>query len=254
MKLLKKILIIFAIFFAFSTVLGFLRTCKKEEEAPATVSKEIITVNLLEYGYNYLDTNTYVGITDGAELRFYNEGEARGTILTSDGGTLTIKNLTIYDKTSDAGAGIYESYLRFGGKLYFENCVFENSICLTTDAEAEFVNCKFVSGQSRYYSCWVADGSASFENCTFVWYRGLKINEFDETYKIDKEGDIEDVVTVSVESCVFQTSEKPGVSLGGFMSADNTTVSIKNSVFKGCEVYETGGAEITLIEDGNIVE
>lgn len=254
-KVLKTILLILVAFFLLSMVLGFLRNCTdKDEEETVKTEKEITTVSLADSGYNDLDVKTYVGATPGAELRFV--GDGKGTLRASDDGTLTVKNMTIIDGTSDAGMGIYESYLRFGGKLYFENCTFQNSICLTTEASAEFVNCKFVSNQSRYYSVWVADGSASFEGCEFVGFRGLKVNEYNATYQIDKLSEtLEDVISINVVNCRFEVTEKPGVSLGGFTTPENTTVSIKDSVFVGCEVYETGDVfEITFSESGNVVE
>lgn len=169
---------------------------------------------------------------DGASITV--TGKGKGTVQAANGGSLTFKNVTFYDETTDGGSAWY-NYLWLGGSLTFENCTFTDSIYLEDDAQATFVNCSFHSPQAKQYAVWVADGSASFTGCKFTGTRGLKIHEFTG-------GD--DVVNVYVDTCEFlELSEKPGVVIGDVIVEPlKTTVSIKNSRFIKCYKWDYVGS------------
>lgn len=169
---------------------------------------------------------------DGATITA--TGAPMKTVKAANGAELVFRNLTIEDETEDTGSA-WTNYLWLGGRLVFENCTINDSIYLTSDVSATFVNCKIVSSQSKYYGAWVADGSATFEGCTFTGYRGLKIHEFEG-------GD--DVVNVSINKCLFKAlSEKPGIAIGEFFVEPlETTVSVTNSKFVGCQAWDTVGS------------
>lgn len=156
-----------------------------------------------------------------------------GVIQAANGGRLIFKNVTIQDKTANDHSMEYCNYMHFGGKLRFEDCTID-SIYLMTDADAEFVNCTFVSSHSRWYSVWIGDGSARIENCTFTGYRGLKINEFIQ----------QDVLNVTVNGCTFQNlSEKPGVVIGKFITdPSNGAITVTNNKFIDCQYWDIDGS------------
>ena len=194
--------------------------------------------------------NGIINVT-GAEL---------GVIEAANGGTLTFKNLTIKDKTENKQNAAYNNYMRFGGKLRFENCTIE-SVYLKNDAQAEFIGCTFISIVPRWYSVWVADGSARFENCEFTGYRGIKINEFEN----------EDVLNVNISGCTFENiSEKVGIAIGKFLTEPlNGVISVKKNRFIDCQQWDVIGSiegvdgiyeadtytsELEFIQEENVVE
>ena len=187
-------------------------------------------------------------------------GAELGVIEAANAGTLTFKNTTIKDKTENKQSAAYNNYIRFGGKLRFENCTIE-SVYLKNDAQAEFVNCTFISTVPRWYSAWVADGSALFENCKFTGYRGIKINEFKN----------EDVLNVSINGCTFENiSEKVGIAIGKFLTEPlNGVISVKKNRFIDCQQWDAIGSiegvdgiyeadtytsELEFIQEENVVE
>ena len=184
------------------------------------------------------EKNTYLGgektrsITiEGGTINV--TGGETGVIEAANAGTLAFKNVTIKDKTENSQRVAYCNYIRFGGDLRFENCTID-SIYLKNGAQAEFINCTFVSSTSQWYSVWVADGSAQFENCKFTGYRGIKINEFEK----------EDVLDVSLNGCTFENiSEKPGVVIGKFLVDPlNGAISVINNKFINCQPWDTKGS------------
>lgn len=210
-------------------------------------------------GSEYVQEITIDGGEDGATVRAM--GNGNGTVVCAEGGLLRFKNLKISDETPDGSR--WNNYLYFGGKLEFVNCTFMDAIYLKKDAEASFVNCKFKSMRSSYYSVWCADGSMRFENCAFTGYRGLKIHE--------EKNSTDQIESVSVNGCKFSNlSEKPGVVIGNFYAdPTNTTVSVKNSVFTRCApwdrigsiegidgLYETDiySSEFNLVTENNAVD
>ena len=210
-------------------------------------------------GSSSIDTLVLDGGKDGATIKAI--GEGKGTIQATAGGELVMKNLTIVDETTDVYTAAYHSNLRFGGKLKFENCAFATPIYIKDDAQAEFVDCTFHAGKTKFYSVWVADGSSKFENCTFTGYRGLKVHEFT--------GD--DVVNVEINGCTFQgLKEKVGVAIGTFdIEPLRSTVAIRNSRFIDCQPWDVVGSlegvdgiyeadmptdEFVFVEENNTVE
>lgn len=201
------------------------------------------------------------GAGDGATLRAI--GNGNGAIQASEGGQLIVKDLTIEDKRTNAYTNAYSNYLRFGGKVRFENCTFKDVIYVKDNAEAEFVNCSFNSPKSKYYAVWVGDGSASFEGCTFTGYRGLKIHEFED--------ENEDVISVTVNNCEFrELSEKVGIAIGVFyVNPLETAVRVTNSRFINNQAWDTVGSlagidsfyetdmyvnEYAFFEENNVIE
>ena len=165
---------------------------------------------------------------DGAGNKLTVTGVVGGVIRANEERELHLKNLIISDETT---GGVYSDYLGFGGKIRFENCTFDKGIYLKNDIEAVFVNCLFNVQDVQRYSVWVADGSARFDGCTFTGTRALKIHEFDGN----------DVITVSVNRCIFEdVTEKPGVVIGTLSM--ETTVSVKNSEFINCNVWDNVGS------------
>lgn len=184
------------------------------------------------------EKNTYLGgektrsITiEGGTINV--TGGEVSVIEAANAGTLAFKNVTIKDKTENDQRVAYCNYIRFGGKLRFENCTID-SIYLKNDAQAEFINCTFISSTSQWYSVWVADGSAQFDNCKFTGYRAIKINEFEK----------EDVLNVSISGCTFENiSEKPGVVIGKFITDPlNGTISVTNNKFISCQPWDQDGS------------
>lgn len=187
-------------------------------------------------------------------------GAELGVIEAANTGTLTFKNTTIKDKTENKQNAAYNNYIRFGGKLRFENCTIE-SVYLKNDVQAEFIGCTFISTVPRWYSAWVADGSALFENCKFTGYRGIKINEFKN----------EDVLNVSINGCTFENiSEKVGIAIGKFLTEPlNGVVLVKKNRFIDCQQWDAIGSiegidgmyeadtytsELEFIQEENVVE
>ncbi len=180
------------------------------------------------------ETVVIYGGSEGATLRA--TGEGSGAIRASAGGQLIVKDLTIEDKRANAYTNAYSNYLRFGGKVRFENCTFKDVIYVKDDAEAEFINCSFNSPKSKYYAVWVGDGSAIFEGCTFTGYRGMKIHEFEEY--------AEDVTKVTINNCEFRDlSEKVGIAIGVFtVEPLKTVVIVTNSRFINNQAWDTVGS------------
>ena len=196
---------------------------KLSGEKELKVSEEAIT---------YLGGENVEIITfDGGTINV--TGYELGVIEAANAGTLTFKNLTLKDKTANDQRVAYCNYIRLGGKLRFENCTLD-SIYLKNDAQAEFINCTFISSTSQWYSAWVADGSAQFENCTFKGYRAIKVNEFEK----------EDVLNVSINGCTFENIlEKPGIAIGKFLTdSTNGAISIMNNKFINCQPWDTKGS------------
>lgn len=199
-------------------------------------------------------TNTGDVTLIGSEgSKFVALGKGVGTVRASEGNTLTMKGLTIVDESVSYAEGSWEyGYLEFGGKLVFENCVFENAIMLEDAADATFINCTFNSHKDNEYAVWVADGSAKFVNCKFEGARGLKMHE---AYGSE-------VVKVVVEGCEFgPLTKKPGIAMGDLNAA--TVVEVKDSTFNGCQagdqglfIYETDTDvnSFTFVNSGNIVK
>ena len=180
------------------------------------------------------ETVVIYGGSEGATLRA--TGEGNGTIRASAGGQLIVKDMMIEDKRANAYTNAYSNYLRFGGKVRFENCTFKDVIYVKDDAEAEFINCSFNSPKSKYYAVWVGDGSASFEGCTFTGYRGMKIHEFEEY--------AEDVTKVTINNCEFRDLiEKVGIAIGVFtVEPLKTVVIVTNSRFINNQAWDTVGS------------
>ena len=168
-------------------------------------------------------------------------GDGVDDINAANGATLTFKNLTIVDESHSYAEDAWEfGYLEFGGKLVFENVIFEDPIQLEDGAEATFINCTFtgetptvtVGGESKtmtMYGVWVSGGTATFTNCKFTGTRGLKIHE---AYGSD-------VASVVVVSCTFDNlTEKPGIAIGNVN--DTTVVTIQNSTFTNCQAGDQG--------------
>ena len=168
-----------------------------------------------------------------------------GAIKAQEGSTLVFQNLTIRD-TSLAGRTSEdrrEGYLEFGGKLRFENCVFECAAYLCDDADAEFVNCAFDSGAENMYAVWISDGSASFTDCTFTGWRAIKLYEGSDNKYTSMQPHF-DVVSVIVDGCLFDNlKKKPGLAIDVFAGKE-TSVTIKNSHFNGCQ----GGDGVDCID------
>ena len=174
---------------------------------------------------------------DGSGMNVTVVGAAKSVIKANNffgTGALVFKNLMLIDQSED-GAKSWETYMWFGGKLRFEDCTIVDPIYLTSNANAEFINCRFISPETQRYSVWVADGSARFENCMFTGYRGIKIHEFEG-------GD--DVTSVAVENCLFnRLFEKPGLAIGSIINNPmETKITVSNSRFEYCAAWDTVGS------------
>lgn len=240
---------------------------KKEEEAAKTQTIEVKNA----YGQLIEDVQTIVGsegettVFEGvtAASSFVAFGSGTGTIKAAEGGELIFQNLRIKDETTDEYAAAYDGYLKLGGNITFENCVFETSIYLTDDVEASFENCAFESVRSNWYSVWVADGNVSFTGCLFEGYRGMKIHEF-----ADRES--EDVERVTIENCDFlDLWSKPGLAIGTFVTPENVVIEVRDSRFIANGSWDSVGSlsgvdsfyetdcelsTITFIDENNVVE
>lgn len=184
------------------------------------------------------NANTQTITIDGGEDMYTltATGGGVGEIKAANNGTLVFKNLCVRDMSLPSSKhNRRPGYLEFGGNLRFENCDFECSILLMTDADANFVNCSFKPQETKMYGVWVSDGSVIFKGCEFTGVRALKIHE-----ELGKE-----VVSVTVEGCLFSgITEKPGVAIGTICNyPQDTTVAVKNSTFESC-------VEFTLVEYG----
>lgn len=160
-------------------------------------------------------------------------GYGVGAIQASGDGKLIFKNLTINDQTKFS-SDYHQGYLEFGGDLYFENCIFTDSIYLKDDAKAEFVNCQFNAPKPNRYAVWLADGEGIFQNCTFTGYRGFKTHEESGM----------DVTSIYFESCTFENiSEKPGIAIGTMsVNTSELIISIKDCTFFNCRQYDAVGS------------
>lgn len=242
---------------------------KKEQEDAAAKTQTVEVENA--YGQLIEDDRTIVGragettVFEGltAASSFIAFGDGAGTLTAAEGGELIFRNLRIKDETTDENVPAYDKYLKLGGKLRFENCVFETSIYLTDDVEARFQNCAFESAESNWYSVWVADGNVKFTGCLFEGYRGMKIHEFADRTS-------EDVERVTIENCDFLNLwTKPGLAIGTFVTPENVVIEVKNSRFIANGSWDTVGSlsgvdsfyetdcelsTITWIDENNVVE
>ena len=165
--------------------------------------------------------------------------EGNGHTLTATGSGVTplgdieapmiLKNLTVVDNSVSYNEGAWElTYLEMGSpRLVCENVTFADEIQIGTNAT--FTNCSFESNEESVYAVWVEGGSAKFTNCTFTGYRGLKMHE---AYGSE-------ISSVIVKDCTFnKLTKKPGIAIGT-LNAD-TTVSVKDSKFFGCQAGDQG--------------
>ncbi len=178
-------------------------------------------------------------------------GAGVGPIRMANGGTLTLKNIKIVDKSESYAEDSWEfGYLEFDGNLVFDNCEVVNAIMIEGE-NAVFTNCSFNSNHSNEYAVWVGNGSAVFTNCIFTGHRGLKTHE---AYGSE-------VTSIVVDKCFFgPMAKKPGIAIGT-MNAD-TEITIKNSTFTNCQagdqnlyIYETDTdiSAFTFVNENNIV-
>ena len=167
------------------------------------------------------------------------------TPLGDDKAPMTLKNVTIVDKSASYNEGAWElTYLELGGtKLTCDNVTFADEIQLGTNAT--FTNCSFDSNEESVYAVWVEGGSATFTNCTFTGYRGLKVHE-------DYGSEVSKVVVK--DSTFKELTKKPGVAIGNiYMNGDtytsggathtnttDTTLSITNCTFINCQAGDQG--------------
>ena len=168
---------------------------------------------------------TIEGADEDATITFAGYGSANPIT------DVTLRNITVKDETIGDNESSWEhGYLEFDS-LKAENVTFEDSIMLS--GNSELVNCAVPNNVNSWYGAWVEGGTAKFEKCTFSGTRGLKIHE---AY-----GD--DVVSVEVDDCTFELSEKPGVVIGDLN--EDTTVKITDSTFattagdQGKYIYES---------------
>ena len=168
-------------------------------------------------------------IIDGNGKTLTATGKGVGALHAANGGTITFKNMTIKDNSVSYAENNWEyGYLEFAGKLVFENVEFVNAVMFEGD-EVEFINCTFNSNKDSEYGVWISDGVAAFKNCTFTGPRGLKTHE---AYGSE-------VKSIVVDNCTFMNlTKKPGVAIGT-VNAD-TSVTIKNSEFIGCQAGDQG--------------
>ncbi len=243
----KTIVVVLLLLFFVSAIASMFRG--RTQTVVKTVNEQVESANGAFYlklnGENELKVSeeekiTYLGgekagtlTLDGGVINV--TGSNIGVIEAANGGTLVFKNTTIKDKTENNENAAFDNYIRFGGKLRFENCTVD-SIYLKNDVEAEFIKCTFVSSMPRWYSVWVADGSASFDNCKFIGNRGLKINEF-----ADRKDDVE---RVQVKNCLFEKlTEKVGIAIGTFtVNPQNTIVSVRNCRFVDNQFWDIFGS------------
>lgn len=168
---------------------------------------------------------TIEGADEDAAITFAGYGSANPIT------DVTLRNITVKDVTKGDDEGSWEhGHLEFDS-LKAENVTFANSIMLS--GNSELVNCAVPNHVNSWYGAWVEGGTAKFEKCTFSGTRGLKIHE---AYGSE-------VVSVVVDDCTFELSEKPGVVIGDLNAA--TTVKITDSTFattagdQGKYIYES---------------
>jgi len=176
---------------------------------------------------------------------------------------LELRNITVYDETvGDNEASWEHGYLEFES-LKADNVVFADSIMLSGNSVIR--NSTFRNSIPSWYAAWVNGGNVTFEDCVFtgkevttyslraaastIGTRGIKIHEADGT----------DVISVVVDGCYFELSEKPGVVIGDLNA--NTSVVIKNSKFnckagdQGKYIYESDTAveKFSFVEENNTI-
>lgn len=200
---------------------------------------------------------------------FEAQGAGVGPIRATNGATIVFKNMTFVDNSVSYAESNWEfAYLEMSGSLKFYNCTFNDAISIegttnnnNTDVDAYFENCKFVWNSTtssanpvptNLYVVWISGGTSSFKNCELTGYRGIKIHE---DYGSD-------VAAVYVDGCNFHDfTKKPGLAIGTINA--NTTISIKNSIFKNCQpgdqglyIYETDTnvSTFNFINENNTVE
>lgn len=162
-------------------------------------------------------------------------GSGVGALRAANGAKLIFKNLTIVDNSVSYNENAWElTYLEFAGNLEFENVTFKGGITLQredndVDLNATFNNCTFITEEASVYGVWVSDGTSTFNNCYFKGTRGLKMHE---DYGSE-------IASVTIDGCEFgPLSKKPGIAIGDLNP--NTTVTIKNSTFNGCQAGDQG--------------
>ena len=225
----------------------------------------------------------------GENSTFEAQGKGIGPIRVTNGGTIVFKNMNIVDNSVSYAESAWEhGYLEMSGNLRFENCTIKDPITLegtssnnSTDLDAEFVNCKFISNTvsssalptpANHYAVWISGGTSKFTNCEFTGYRGAKIHEYYGT----------EVTAVYFDGCNFHDiSKKPGIAVGNLLpqgasytvtSGTTTTtytlsktavLSIKNCTFRNTQPgdqenykYESDSdlTRIVFTEEGNTVE
>ena len=220
----------------------------------------------------------------GENSTFEAQGDGVGPIRVTNGGTIVFKNINIVDNSVSYKETAWEfGYLEMSGNLRFENCTIKDPITLegtssnnSTDLDAEFVNCKFISNTvsssalptpASHYAVWISGGTSKFTNCEFTGYRGAKIHEEYGT----------EVTAVYFDGCNFHDlSQKPGIAVGRLLpegdsyTTNSTTytlsktavLSIKNCTFRntqpgdqGYYKYETDSelSDIIFTDENNTV-
>lgn len=186
------------------------------------------------------------------------EGKGVGALRAANGAKLIFKDMTILDKSVSYAEDAWEyTYLEFAGDLEFNNVIFKSGIQLQTEnnettLNATFNNCTFITEEESVYGVWVSDGTSTFSNCKFQGTRGLKMHE---DYGSE-------ITSVTIDACEFgPLSKKPGVAIGDLNA--ETSVTIKNSSFIGCQageqgkyIYETDTdvSTFTFVNSNNSVE
>ena len=169
------------------------------------------------------------------------------TPIGDDAASLTLKNLTVADKSASYDESAWElSYLEMGGTdLTCYNVTFADPIMVESD-DATFTNCTFTGYDDttngiKMYGAWMYNGDATFTGCTFNGTRGLKICDMYAG----------EVGTVVVDNCTFNNlTQKPGVAIDDEDDL-NMNITIKNSTFINCQPYETDDTVPTV--ENNIV-
>ncbi len=186
----------------------------------------------LTLGSSALEKVVIDGGANGAMLEF--TGAGASAVQVNPNATLVFKNLTFKDDTSVASQGYSAGYIKFGGKLRFENCKIYDGVALKNNANAEFENCSFRSSNEAKYAAWVSAGNVSFKNCTFTGTRGIKIHE-----EINS-----DVVSVAIDDCRFENlTKKPALAIGDIrIDPENTKISLKNCTIMECAAWDQVGS------------
>jgi len=186
----------------------------------------------LTLGSSALEKVIIDGGANGAMLEF--TGAGASAVQLHENATLVFKNLTFKDDTSVASQGHSAGYIKFGGKLRFENCKIYDGVALKNDANAEFENCSFLSSNPSKYAAWVSAGNVSFKNCSFTGARGIKIHE-----ELNF-----DVISVVIDGCRFDNlTKKPALAIGDIcIDPANTKISIKNCTISECGAWDNVGS------------